>query len=222
VRKRRHRAATHLYLTLNQPAVSPLGEAVPNVEMFRRLTRAMAHEDDWYCRSEEEMLQEALVVPVFREMYTGSQPGEPVDPLPIYIPPEEDRDGSPYPLHLLSPKSHAFMNSQYGNMGYQRRVEGEQAVLIHPDDAEARGIVDGQAVRVHNGQGAFEAVARIGGVEQVARGVVVCRMGQWRKNSLAGSTANAVARTAFADLGNAPTFSDTRVEVAPVPGGGAA
>jgi anaerobic selenocysteine-containing dehydrogenase len=267
----------HLYLTLNQPAISPLGEAVPNVELFRRLSRAMGHDDDWYCRTDEEMVLAGLdwsapalqgidlerlkregwarlnlpdadhyaphaegnfatpsgrcefvssiaaggnfVVPVFRECSNEFQPGDPIDPLPAYIPPEEDVDGTPYPLHLLSPKSHAFMNTQYGNMGYQRRVEGEQAVLIHADDARARGIADGCRVLVHNAQGSFEAVARLGGIEEVAPGVVVCRMGQWRKNTLAMSTVNAVARTAFADLGNGPTFSDTRVEVAPVAGG---
>jgi hypothetical protein len=38
-------------------------------------------------------------------------------------------------------------------------------------------------------------------------------MGSWRKHSRAGATLAAVNPTAFADLGNAPTFSDTLVEV---------
>ena len=264
----------HLYLTLNQPAIEPLGEAVPNVELFRRLSERMGLEDDWYRLSPEGMARAALdwsapalqgidlerlkregwarlnlpdadhyaphaegnfptpsgkcelrasmaangnfVVPVFREMSNEFQPGGPIDPLPVYIAPEEDRDGSPYPLHLLSPKSHAFLNSQYGNMGYQRRVQGEQSAIMHADDAEARGIDEGQPVRVFNAWGEFQAIARIGAGDQVARGVVVCSLGHWVKNSLGGATANAVSRTAFADMGNAPTFSDTRVEVTPI------
>jgi hypothetical protein len=38
-------------------------------------------------------------------------------------------------------------------------------------------------------------------------------MGAWRKNARGHSTVNAVNPFVFADLGNAPTFSDTKVEV---------
>ena len=49
-----------------------------------------------------------------------------------------------YPLSLISPKSHAFLNSNYGNLPAQTAQAGEeQAVFLHPDDAEQRGIVAG-------------------------------------------------------------------------------
>ncbi|HEV8627479.1 MAG TPA: molybdopterin-dependent oxidoreductase [Acidimicrobiia bacterium] len=265
----------HMYVSLNQPAIEPLGEAVSNVEQFRRLTKRMGLEDDWYCLSDEEMalrvydwsaptfqgitldlLKEKgwarlnlpdrdhyaphaeghfptgsgkcefystvaeqagnFVVPVFREGYTEFQPGNPVDPLPGYVPPEEDLEGGPYPLKMISPKSHAFLSSQYGNMDYQRRVQGEQTLIINADDAEARGIDEGQPVRVFNERGEIQAVARIGSGDLVARGVVVCSVGQWRKLNPGAATVNAINRTAFGDMGNNPTFSDTRVEVAPI------
>lgn len=50
----------HLYLTLNQPAIAPLGEAVPNTEMFRRLAHSMGFNDPYFKRSDEEMAQDAL------------------------------------------------------------------------------------------------------------------------------------------------------------------
>jgi anaerobic selenocysteine-containing dehydrogenase len=140
-----------------------------------------------------------------------------VDPLPHYVPPPEDAQGSPYPLFLLSPKSHAFLNSQYGNMDRQRKVQGDQSVIIHPDDADERGIEEGDLVRVFNEHGEVRAVARIG-AERVARGVLVCWFGHWAKLNTGPGTANAITRRAFADLGNAPTFSDTRVDVAPLSG----
>ena len=93
----------------------------------------------------------------------------------------------------------------------QRRVQGEQAVTIHPDDAAERGIVDGQYVRVWNDRGQFVALADVS--DAIATGVVMCPMGAWRRNSKDQSTVNAVNPFRFADLGNAPTFSDTRVEV---------
>jgi anaerobic selenocysteine-containing dehydrogenase len=268
----------HLYLSLNQPAIEPLGEAVPNVEQFRRLSQRMGLDIDWYKLSDEEMALAALdwshpnlegitldrlkeegwarlslpgpddyaphaegnfptpsgkvefrssiaeavgnlVLPVFREGSNEFQPGGTVDPLPHYVAPEEDAGGSDYPLFLLSPKAHAFLNSQYGNMAYQRRVQGEQSVIMHAEDAEARGIDEGQPVRVFNENGELQGIARIGAGDQVARGVLVCSLGHWRKLTPGGATPNAITRRAFADLGNAPTFSDTRVEIAPLDGG---
>ncbi|HKN40009.1 MAG TPA: molybdopterin-dependent oxidoreductase, partial [Acidimicrobiia bacterium] len=253
----------HLYISLNQPAIEPLGEAVSNVEQFRRLTQRMGLEDDWYRLSDEEMALAAydwsapalegitldllkekgwarlnlpdadhyvphaegnfptpsgkcefyssmaeqagnFVVPVFREGYNEFQPGNAVDPLPCYVPPEDELDGGPYPLKMISPKAHAFLNSQYGNMDYQRRVQGEQSLIINADDAEARGIDEGQPVRVFNERGEIQAVARIGSGDLVARGVVVCPIGQWRKLNPGAATVNAITRTAFGDMGNNP------------------
>ena len=65
-----------------------------------------------------------------------------------------------------------------------------------------------------NDRGQFVALAEVS--DEVSLGVVVCPMGAWAKNAKDGSTVNAVNPFVFADLGNAPTFSDTRVEVTPV------
>ena len=265
----------HLYLTLNEPAIAPLGEAVPNTELFRRLARAMGFNDPYWQRSDEEMAVAALdwknpvlegidlpalrktgyarlkvgtpetfvphregnfptpsgkcefkssmaaggnlVVPLFRQGHAGDQPGEPLDPLPNYIPPNESPAtnsslAARYPLNMLSPKSHAFLNSSYGNMPAQRHHAGEQKVVINPQDATARGIAAGDMVRVFNERGTFEAVAEVSG--DAMAGVVVAPMGYWPRNSRKRRTVNAINPPAFADYGNAPTFSDTLVEVA--------
>jgi anaerobic selenocysteine-containing dehydrogenase len=65
-----------------------------------------------------------------------------------------------------------------------------------------------------NDRGHFVALARI--TDQIASGVVMAPMGAWPKNAKGGSTVNAVTPFAFAGLGNAPTFSDTRVEIEPM------
>jgi anaerobic selenocysteine-containing dehydrogenase len=96
----------------------------------------------------------------------------------------------------------------------QRRVQGEQTVTIHPQDADERGIADGEYVRVFNERGQFIALARVS--DEISRGVVMSPMGAWPKNTKGDSTVNAVNPFVFADLGNAPTFSDTRVEIAHV------
>jgi len=85
---------------------------------------------------------------------------------------------------------------------------------MHPEDASARGIADGDVVRVRNDRGAFTLVARVD--DAVLPGVVVSSLGGWRKHARDSTTLAAVNSTRFADLGNAPTFSDTLVEVEPL------
>jgi anaerobic selenocysteine-containing dehydrogenase len=153
-----------------------------------------------------------FVVSLFRQLCDEFQPGGYVDPLPYYVQPREGAEV--YPLNLISPKSHAYINSSAGDQAMQKRVQGEQTVTIHPADAQARGIDEGNYVAVSNDRGRFVALAHVS--DEVAPGVVVCPMGSWPKNAKEGTTVSAVNPFVFADLGNAPTFSDTRVEVTPV------
>jgi anaerobic selenocysteine-containing dehydrogenase len=151
-----------------------------------------------------------FVAPFFRQGILGQQDGSPVDPLPTYHPPEELGADPGYPLALLSPKAHAFLNSQYGNMDRQLAQQGTQACVLHPADAAARGIETGSVVRVFNGRGEVRAVAKVS--EDVSPGVVLMPVGHWTGTDGAG--VNTLTSTRYADLGRAPTFSDTAVEVA--------
>jgi len=49
-----------VYVTLNQPAIEPLGEALPNSEIFRRLGRRMGLEDELFADTDEELVRTAL------------------------------------------------------------------------------------------------------------------------------------------------------------------
>jgi anaerobic selenocysteine-containing dehydrogenase len=156
-----------------------------------------------------------FVIPLFRQGSNESQGAESVDPVPIFIPPREPRGhGTRYTLNLISPKSHAFLNSSCGNMERQRRIAGDPAVTINPEDAARRGVGESQPVRVFNDRGSFTATARLSAT--VRPGLIVAPMGHWRKFSRGRATVNAATPTAFADLGHAPTFSDNLVEVEPV------
>ena len=50
----------HLYLSLNNPAIEPVGEALPNTEIFRRLAAAMELDDPRLRLSDEELIEELL------------------------------------------------------------------------------------------------------------------------------------------------------------------
>jgi anaerobic selenocysteine-containing dehydrogenase len=50
----------HTYLALNQPAISPVGEAVSNTELFRRLAMRMGMEESYLYTSDEERIRRTL------------------------------------------------------------------------------------------------------------------------------------------------------------------
>jgi anaerobic selenocysteine-containing dehydrogenase len=152
------------------------------------------------------------VAPLFRQGSNDNQVGGSVAPLPTYIPPLELGQNPAYPLVLLSPNPHAYLNSQYGNMDTQRKVQGSQTCNLHPDDAGSRGIAAGDRVKIWNDRGEIIAVAKV--TDDVRPGVVVVPMGQWPSLADGGLGVNAITPTRFADIGQAPTFSDNAVKVA--------
>ena len=155
-----------------------------------------------------------FVAPPFRQMYTEMQDGSALDELPDYTPPRESFSTNPqlaesYPLSILSPKSHGFLNSCYANMKMKIEGQGEQFVLINPVDAKSRGIEQDNKVEVFNARGKFECIAKV--TTDVNQGIVVATNGYWRQ--LNTGTVNVVSSASFSDMGHAPTFSDNLVEV---------
>ncbi len=150
----------------------------------------------------------------FRQMYEGYQPGQPLPELPDYVPPRESpiynkKLAEKYPLNVISPKSHAFLNSCYANMEGKQKTQGDQFVLMNKANAEQRDINDGDKVKVFNDRGSYEGLVRI--TDDVNPGIVVSTLGYWRQ--LNEGTVNSISSAEFANMGNAPTFSDNLVEV---------
>ncbi len=155
-----------------------------------------------------------FVAPPFRQMYEGFQPGEGLDPLPDYVPSRETATTNPelaekYPLNIISPKSHGFLNSCYANMEQKIAGQGEQFVLMNAVDAQSRMINQGDTVRVFNRRGAFEGVAKI--TDDVNAGLIVATLGYWRQ--LNKGTVNCISSAEFVNMGHAPSFSDNLVQV---------
>jgi anaerobic selenocysteine-containing dehydrogenase len=141
-----------------------------------------------------------------------------LDPLAGYVPPRESVATAPelarrYPLAFISPPAHHFLNSTFANQPVFVRREGEPSLTIHPGDAAARGIAEGQMVRVFNDRGAFLAKAR---VSDAARpGLVVGLSIWWAKMCPGGRNANAVTSQELTDMGEGASFYDVLVDVSP-------
>ena len=261
----------HLYLTYNEKCIEAPGEAISNMEIFRRLAKLMGYEEENFKWSDHECLENFVdwdaptcegidldylrehgyarlkdfgdkdirarhakgefatetgkchfmvegaknfVAGPFRQMYEGFQPGEDLDSLPDYVESRETPETNPdlaakFPLNIISPKSHGFLNSCYANDTRKQKGQGEQSILLNKLDAETRNIKDGSVIKVFNGRGSFKGVAKIS--EDVNAGIVVATLGYWRQ--LNDGTVNCVSFAEFGDMGHSPTYSDNLVDV---------
>lgn len=244
-----HKAYGHTYVMFNQAAIAPLGEALPNTEIFRRIAARMGLRDPEVQESDESMMRGALrhlpfTLDELREKASirldigsphlpyrrGARLSTPsgkieiaseravahgLDLLPEYVPPYESEERDPelvrrFPLALLSPPAHSFLNSTFVNVASLRRAAGKPTLEIHADDASARGIANGVQVSIFNDRGAFVAEAVV--TDRVRPGVVSAPSVWWPKLT-GGTNANHTTSQAVTDIGGGATFYDNLVDV---------
>ena len=84
-----------------------------------------------------------------------------------------------FPLHMLSDQPADKLHSQLDHSPHAKatKVKGRQPVTLHPEDAAARGIAEGDLLRVFNDRGACLASARLS--DRIRRGVVRLSTGAW-------------------------------------------
>jgi anaerobic selenocysteine-containing dehydrogenase len=244
----------HLYLQLNQPAIAPVGEARPNIEVFRALAERMGYDHPSFQESAEEMVRQAIksndprmegityerlaqesfvrlnvpkpFIPFADgkyptpsgkiEFYSEKMLRDGFDPLPAHVPASESADGSPelfakYPLRLVTPAAHHFLNSSFADMPTMLRKQHRPTLEIHPEDAAARGIKHGEWVRAFNERGEAYFVADV--QDSVAPGVTCHVSIWWRQYSPRGWNCNALTSDAAADMGGGATFHTNLVQV---------
>jgi anaerobic selenocysteine-containing dehydrogenase len=135
-----------------------------------------------------------------------------IDALPFFDPPAEAAQ-SPYPLSMLTPKTHLFLNSTFSNQRRQRSAQPSPFVVLHPDDADARALADGDLARIENDRGSFVAPVVVS--DDARPGVVVAPMGWWNADYEGGRSPQATTSQRLTAIGDAPIFNDNRVEVRP-------
>ncbi|WP_346105678.1 molybdopterin oxidoreductase family protein [Nonomuraea maheshkhaliensis] len=239
-----HAGYGHMYLLWNEQAVPPPGECLSTTETFRRLAAHMGMTEPSLFDSDLELAEQLLnsghpslegitldrlrkegwMRMSYPRPFTPFAEGFPTPSGRLRFPPRGKAyvpshtaaaaGDSPYPLTLITPASHTFLNTTFGNNPELRRRAKDPVVLVNPADAAARGLVDGRRVRVHNDGGEFLADVQVS--DRVAAGVVASRKGHWPKLSPGGANPNAVVAERDADMGRGPAFHDNLVEITPV------
>ncbi len=231
-----HLSYGHTDVLLNRPAISPVGEAKPNTQIFRELAARMdftepcfADDDETLCRtafgdavSFNDLLRDGFATLKIADapFANGGFPtasgkcefDSPTVGLPDHVPNYElPSTDVRYPLAMISPPARNFLNSTFVNVKSLRDMEGEPLLEISAHDAAARGIADGAEVKVLNDRGAYHCKIRI---STRARSGVVNGLGiWWRKLGLRGTNVNEVTSQQLTDMGRGPVFYDCAVQV---------
>jgi anaerobic selenocysteine-containing dehydrogenase len=147
------------------------------------------------------------------ELYSEAMKALGLDPVAEFKPPSESRHGAEkatFPLELLARKADNFLNSTFTNQPSVQQMEAVNLLEMHSADAGARGIADGQMVRVFNHRGEIFLKARVDG--SVQPGVVSARL-NWAKLSAGLRNINVLTSEKLSDLGNSATFYSVLVDV---------
>ncbi|MBB6098844.1 anaerobic selenocysteine-containing dehydrogenase [Deinobacterium chartae] len=230
----------HHYLAYNPATLPPLGEARPNSWVFAELGRRLGLEEETLYWSMEQLLEELLDTdhPHLRGItperlrregsvrlnlpapflpYAHGAPTASgrirLSPPPRHLEASEQTDAE-YPLRLLTPPAHHFLNSTYGNLENLNRAEGgEPHALLHPQDAAAAGVGDGDYATLTSRQGSVLRRVRLS--EGVLPGVVVVEGTWWGLSAPDGRSINTLTSERLTDLGGGSTFHNTAVRVTP-------
>ncbi len=145
------------------------------------------------------------------EMSLPAWAGLGLDPLPNGEPSLDPEGGPSHPLRLITPPNHHFLNSTFNEVEELRAKAGQAELIMHAQDAAARGIVQGQLVRVFNRRGECVLRARVGG--EVLPGVTVAEGLWWGPHAPGGKGINHLTSQRLADLGGSSAFHCNLVEV---------
>ena len=243
--------ASYFQLTIGPQtkAQEPVGESLPNQEIFRRLTRGMGYDDPELYESDEAILAHLLKgvssvngfdalkrtgtvfitedpVLQFADLTFPTPSGRieiasaraDADGHPRLPQPLGDPRPSPGRLRLLSPASAWLMNFSFGNEAAIEQRLGAADIMLHPTDAAACRVKDGDLARVWNETGEIVLPVRIS--HEIRPGVALSYKGRWPRRESTGVNVNVLNPGRKADLGESTCVHGVEVAVEPLPAPG--
>jgi anaerobic selenocysteine-containing dehydrogenase len=231
----------NLTVSAQVKATEPPGEALPNQEIFRRLSRAMGLNAPELYEEDAGLLDRLVIATGVAGSFAalvenGTQDYAPdiithfaggIFPTPsgkVEIASDQavaagaprtpfahaDDPNANGHLRVLSPASPWTMNSAYGNDPGIRKKLGEAIVSIHPEDAAARNLAEGESVILRNAEGEIPMLLRLDA--SLPRGVALAPKGRWPRFSQ-GANINALYDGAHADIGESTCVHGVQAEL---------
>jgi anaerobic selenocysteine-containing dehydrogenase len=120
----------------------------------------------------------------------------------------ESPAASKYPLWFMTPNTKNRIHSQFNNLQMIRQVSPGPELHVHPEDAQKRGVTEGETVRVFNDRGQLILPARLD--PSLRRGCVSVTNGWWITE---GGTVNFLSMGRETDMGHGASFHECLVEI---------
>ncbi len=233
-----YRSYGHYAVQRSYRAISPIGQAKSNWEVFSLLAEAMDFEEPFFRQTADGLIDNMLSKPsewLARADLGRIKAGFPVElplpadyktifktpsgkieilnpaevePLPHYIEPHGDNA----PFWLISAPSVYLLNSSFNER--DDLVEKDEMVLkMNPMDAKRKGLFDSQRVTAFNERGEVTFILRV--TAKVPVGAVVAEGVWWLEHAPGNRSVNALTSQRLTDQAAGSTFYDTKVDVRP-------
>lgn len=229
----------HLSMSAQVKALEPMGDALPNQEIFRRLAKAMGYAESELFEDDRSML-DALCrhmglndfaslaakgtvdiwpdpVPQFADLAFPTPSGRieiaseaaVADGHPRLPQPTADPRPKDGLMRLLSPASVWLMNSSYNEDPKVAEKLGAETVTINPADAARLGLQEGETVIAANETGRLQL--RVGIADVVPVGVALSHKSRWPKLSKQRANINALNPGRKADMAESSSVHGVEV-----------
>jgi anaerobic selenocysteine-containing dehydrogenase len=147
------------------------------------------------------------------EFYSEQLAKQGVAPLPDWNEdPIEAADAKKWPLRLLTAPGYFQAHTAFSGVAFLREREGKPFCILHPKDADKRGLKDGANVRLFNERGELGLVLKVS--DEVQPGVVLVP-GQRPSSETVAGTINMLCSDRYTDIGEGATYQSTYLDVAP-------
>jgi len=145
------------------------------------------------------------------EIYSERLAAQGLPPMPIWEPDaQEEKDAARWPLRLLTTPGYFQSHTAFSANAFLRKREGEPRCVLHPKEAERRGLADGSKVRAFNDRGEIGLVLEIS--DEIREGVVLIPGQRPSAETLSG-TVNMLCSDRLTDIGGGATYQSTFLDV---------
>lgn len=145
------------------------------------------------------------------EFYSERLAQQGAPPMPDWTPdPEEVRDAQRWPLRLLTAPGYFQAHTAFSGVAFLRKREGEPICVLHPEDAQKRGLKTGEKVKLLNQRGTVGLMLKVS--DEVRPGVVLVP-GQRPDEEAVSGTVNMLCSDRYTDMGDGATYQSTFLDV---------
>lgn len=238
-----YKAYGHHYLQRSEPVISPVGDSLPNTELFRRLAARFGFTDSCFSQDDNDLIELAMApgelpdghlsalevathgaldmsIGNTKSLLRGAQPATASGKIELYSDTLEREYGQGLPQFRQLASNRRFIlispSSEKRTNSTFGGVEGHDSDLMvemNSGDAQSLALHAGELVRIYNDLG--EVILPLEISSNVRPSTIYVPKGAWLKGSKTGQTINALIPGHRADIAGGACYNDTMVDVEP-------